>query len=324
MKFVDATCIRPEARFKAQTRIETLLGLVTLSLLLWWHPILQLFHLAWKQEQYSYILLILPVSLYLLATEKSSRSSSTTAWLPGCFLLLTAGLIALCAAFVNVNNKLSLAILSLIVFWIGSYVLCFGWRTFFAQRFPLLFLFFLVPLPAVIMDKVIFLLQYGSTQVAYFLFRLFGIPVAISGFELSLPGLNIEVARECSGIRSSCTLLVTSIVLSYLYLRSFWRQAAVSVFVLPLTIIKNGFRVFVISALAVYRDPSWLDGRLHRNGGVLFFTLALVIVVGVIAWLQHGERKTDSAGVLSRPLVEARDKLSHPMSVSSPYRGPIT
>lgn len=324
MKFVDVTCIRPEVRSGVQTRIGVLLGLLTMSLLLWWHPILQLFHLAWKQEQYSYILLILPVSLYLLATEKSSHSSPTTAWLPGCFLLFTAGLIALCAALVNGSNRLSLAILSLIVFWIGSYVLCFGWRTVLELRFPVLFLFFLVPLPAASMDKVIFLLQYGSTQVVYFLFRLFGIPVAISGFELSLPGLNIEVAKECSGIRSSCTLLVTSVVLSYLYLRSSWRQAVVWVLVLPLTIIKNGFRVFVLSVLAVYEDPSWLDGRLHRNGGVLFFALALLIVGGMIAWLQRGEEKTDKAAVLRRPLLEAPDKLSRRISVSSPYRGPIS
>jgi exosortase len=191
------------------------------------------------------------------------------------------------------SARLCVTTLSLLTFWMGSLVLCFGWPMFHTLRFPLLFLFFMVPLPRSLVEKMIYFLQSGSTEVASSLFRLFGIPVLQSGFVLSLPGINIEIAEECSGIRSSTMLLVTSLALAHLYLKSGWRQALICFCVVPLALFKNGLRVFVLSTLAVYADPSWLEGRLHRSGGVLFFALAMVVVIALIAWLSRLETLRD-------------------------------
>ena len=62
-----------------------------------------------------------------------------------------------------------------------------------------------------LLDWTIYFLQCGSTSVAYFLFRILGVPVLRQGFLLTVPGVTIEVAKECSGIRSSMALFITCV-----------------------------------------------------------------------------------------------------------------
>jgi exosortase len=276
-------------------RISCFAGSVLISVLTCWSSISALLRQAWYDQRHSYILLIVPISLFLLLLEHKRFAVTGWDWRAGGMLVLGGFAITpwslLGASHWSAGNQLSLTIAALVAFWIAAFVLCFGLEAFHAFRFPLLFLFLLAPLPDFVLREINFILQSGSTEVAYSLFRLFGIPVVQSGFVLSLPGLNIEIAEECSGIRSSAILLVTSLALAHLYLNSGWRHLLVGVCVLPLAILKNGLRVFVLSTLAVYVDATWLEGRLHRNGGVLFFALALSFVIALIAWLRGSERK---------------------------------
>lgn len=65
----------------------------------------------------------------------------------------------------------------------------------------------------------------------------------------------MEVAPQCSGIRSSLVLFITSLIGGYLFLRSPWRRFALAAFVLPLALLRNGFRVFVLGQLCVQVGP---------------------------------------------------------------------
>ncbi len=281
-------------------RFAGFLGIVSVSALVCWRPISALLQVAWRDEQYTYVLMILPVSVCLLFLEPKPTMPLRCSWRVGGTLLLCAVAMgawgAMESAGAAANNRLSLTMLALVTFWIGAFVLCFGAGAFKALRFPLLFLFLMVPLPNFLLERIVYFLQSGSTEVAYFLFRLFEVPVRQSGFVLSLPGVDIEIAEQCSGIRSSTALLVASLALSHLYLRSGWNQLLVGASVLPLAILKNGLRVFVLSTLAVYVDPNWLEGRFHRSGGFLFFALALAAVTALMVLLRRSERKTAETG----------------------------
>src|SRR5262249_18397392 len=101
----------------------------------------------------------------------------------------------------------------------------------------------------------------------------------------------IEIAQECSGIRSTLILFLVALVLAHLFLRSGWSKCALMVLLLPVTIARNGLRIFVLSTLGMYVDPSFLTGRLHRNGGIVFFILAFVVLWGMIWLFQKLEGK---------------------------------
>jgi len=190
--------------------------------------------------------------------------------------------------------QLFLGMLAVVMWWIGAFVCCFGVRICRICIFPLCFLVWLVPVPEFVLSRVVGFLQQGSAGAARLLFVIARVPVAQDGVVLSIPGLTLEVAKECSSIRSSLMLLVTTMVLAQLFLRSNWGKVLVSVAAIPLSVAKNGLRIFTLSMLGVYVDPSYLHGRLHHSGGILFFMLSLGGLFALLAAVRWAERKTTS------------------------------
>jgi exosortase len=113
------------------------------------------------------------------------------------------------------------------------------------------------------------------------------------GVQVSLPGLNFEIAPECSGIRSSLALLLVAIVAGYVYLRSPWaRSALIFLTVVPILVLRNAFRIAVISSLGAYVDRAFVDGPFHHQyGGLLFSLLGVTFFALALAMLQRVERQ---------------------------------
>lgn len=173
--------------------------------------------------------------------------------------------------------------------WIAGFVFCYGARCFHAALFPVLFLLLMIPLPLAAIDHTVVVLQKGSASTAYRLFRLLGVPVFRSGFTFGLPGVDVEVAKECSGIRSTISLLITGILASHIFLRSGWRKLVLSLATIPIAIFKNAVRIVTISWLGIYVDPGFLHGTLHRYGGIPFTLLALAMLLPLLIVLQKTE-----------------------------------
>jgi exosortase len=176
-----------------------------------------------------------------------------------------------------------------VVWSIASFVLCFGTRAFQRYLFPLCFLFWLVPIPAEVLDRIVVLLQQGSAFASYWLFASAGVPVLRDGVVLSIPGLSIEVAKECSSIRSTLMLLVTTMVLAHLFLGSIWRKIILVLAMIPLSVAKNAVRIVTLSMLGTHINPSFLNGPLHHQGGIVFFLIALAVVILLIKVLRHNQ-----------------------------------
>jgi exosortase len=122
------------------------------------------------------------------------------------------------------------------------------------------------------------------------MFEVLGVPVGKNGVVLSIPSLDIEVAKECSSIRSSVILLITSLLLASIFVRSAWRRALVVLLTIPLSIAKNAVRIFTLSLLGTRVDPGFLTGRLHKEGGIVFFSLSVIVLWLIICALQERNR----------------------------------
>jgi len=118
------------------------------------------------------------------------------------------------------STGLLLAIFAIVLVLMAAFVLCCGVQSFRAGIYPLCCMFLMIPLLPSWMDRIAAFLQQGSAAVSYQILRLSGIPVLRRGMLFSLPGLDFEVAPECSGIRSSLAMMMVAIVAGYVYLRS--------------------------------------------------------------------------------------------------------
>jgi exosortase len=138
----------------------------------------------------------------------------------------------------------------------------------------------------------------GKRHAAAGFFRITGVPYLRQGLVFLLPGVSIRVAEECSGIRSSLALLITTVLASYLFLRTPWRKLLLCAVVVPSAVLKKGLRIATLSTLsilAIYVDPGFLYGRLHHEGGIVFFMLALVPIALLVMWFQKREKSRAGA-----------------------------
>jgi exosortase len=148
----------------------------------------------------------------------------------------------------------------------------------------------IVPLPLVFLDKIVVTLQKGSAEISFVLFKVAGIPVLRQGLTFSLPGVDIEVGKECSGIRSSLSLLIASALAGHMFLRSNWRKACLCLLTVPVVIFKNAVRIVGISWLGLYVARDFFQGKFHHQyGGLVFSLLSLAIQISVLFILKDSE-----------------------------------
>jgi exosortase C (VPDSG-CTERM-specific) len=260
-------------------------------------PLLSLINHAAGSDLHSHILLVPFISAYLIYIRrdqltKEYASSPGVAAIP-----LLGGIVALAAAlrerFILSNNDyLALITLSFVCFFAAGGFLFLGRKWMTAAAFPVFFLIFMIPMPDRMADVLETASKLASAEAASFFFDVSSTPVLRDGTVFQLPNIAIEVAKECSGIRSSWVLLITSLLAANMFLRSNWRRGLLVGFVIPLGIIRNGFRVWVIGTLCVHFGPQMIHSVIHHRGGPLFFALSLIPLFLVLWALRRQEQRT--------------------------------
>jgi exosortase C (VPDSG-CTERM-specific) len=261
-------------------------------------PLYDLMRFAATDNLYSYILLIPFISLYLAWLKKSdlSRHSKPARKFAGVFL--AAGLVVIGGYWLAIYSHAQLAAVDYLAWTTLAFLLFFasGGCLFLGQKnmrllaFPVGFLIFMIPLPALLRHEIETSLQYGSAGVAEWFFILTNTLYFRDGLFFQLPDITLEVAPECSGIHSSMALLITSVVAGHLFLRRPWKRAALALFVIPLAFLRNGFRIFVIGELCVHIGPEMINSPIHRHGGPLFFILSLIPFFLLLIYLRKSEQ----------------------------------
>jgi exosortase C (VPDSG-CTERM-specific) len=272
-------------------------------------PLMALISYAAGSQLYSYILLVPFVSAYLLYLRRDQLPKDYLVDLPLGISSLACGLGVLLVTYwldfvgrapAN-NDRLVLLTLSFLCCLAAGGFLFLGGRWMRAAAFPMAYLIFMVPMPDAMANALETASKDASAEVANILFHLSGMPFVRAGAIFQLPNITIEVAQECSGIRSSWVLLMTSVLAANLFLRTRWRRFALVVFVIPLAILRNGFRILVIALLCVNVGPQMIHSVIHRRGGPVFFGLSLIPFLLLLWWLHKGEARARSAAAYRAP-----------------------
>ena len=266
----------------------------TIATILWSRePFIDVLEISLHNENaqhYSHILLIPLLSAYLLYVKRDSITANAQ-WSPwaGVALLIAASVVqgVVVSPTAEQLDTLSPHIFSMVVMVWGSFLFCYGVQSMRAASFGLGFLLLMIPIPSYLLGDIIGFLQRASAEASATLFSLLGVPVFRQGFTFSLSNFTIEVAEECSGIRSALALFITSLVAGHLFLRSFGGKIILVLIVVPLAIIKNAFRIVGLALLANYVDPRYItDSALHRSGGIPLFLLSLGVLFSIV-WVSR-------------------------------------
>jgi exosortase C (VPDSG-CTERM-specific) len=266
-------------------RQATLLAVVTGLLLLAFHrPCLQLLKFSLHDDLFSYIPLIPFISAYLIWSNKAPLALDLQPCRIGAGLFAAAGG-ALVAAYgmaaraghpPQLQDYLAMMTLSLLCFFWGACLATVGSGIMRQVAFPATFLIFCAPLPVAWMDSIITFFQYASAGMAEIFLSLYGSSPILDGLTIHLPDFAMNVAPECSGIHSTMVLFMTGWIAGYMFLNRTWQRAVLIAIVIPLAILRNGFRIFVIGELCVHISHDMINSPIHRRGGPLFFALSLI------------------------------------------------
>jgi exosortase C (VPDSG-CTERM-specific) len=257
---------------------------------------------AASHDLHSHILLIPFVSAYLIYIRRDSLPKDycfSLGWgvpllIGGVILLATAWTRDAIGGWLSHNDYLALCALAFVCFLAAGGFLFLGRRWMAAAAFPFAFLLFLVPLPDFLVDWLETASKLASAEAANLLFQMSGTPMLREGNIFALPGITLEVAQECSGIRSSWVLFITSLLAANLFLKEPWRRVVLVAAVIPLGIVRNGFRIVVIGLLCVNYGPEMINSIFHRRGGPLFFALSLGPLFLLLWWLRRSEVHSSS------------------------------
>jgi exosortase len=274
---------------------------VLVSLLLFAKPVYELFQLANHDETASHILLIPLITMWLFYLKRKhlQRETAFSFW-PAVAFAAPSILIALLSINCQTcapKTRLSGYVLSLVLLVVAGFLLAFGAAAAKSSAFALAFLLFSIPIPDLFLGKIVSGLQTGSAAIAEFFFDLSGAPVLRQGFIFRLPVMSIEVAQECSGIRSSLALLILAVLVAHFSFRPLWKKLAFVAAGLCMMLVKNGIRIAALTLLANYVNPAFLTGSLHRQGGIVFFLIGLALLFPVYWALRKGEESKPLAAI---------------------------
>jgi exosortase C (VPDSG-CTERM-specific) len=256
-------------------------------------PLFDLVQFALSSDTFSHVLLVPFISAYLASLRRKSAVLNPAPASSGMFVALSVGVVLLVTWLIvsSPDLRLCLSTLAFVCFVFAAAFRFLGTAAAREFAFPLGFLFLMAPLPTVIMDPLELFFQHASAWAAAVMMKVSGLPALREGLFFLLPGLRIEVAQECSGIRSTLVLFITSLIAGHLLLRNPLHRAILAASIVPIAILRNGFRIFSLAWLSVEVNPDIIDSPLHHQGGPIYFALALIPLVLLLLVLRRLEKK---------------------------------
>jgi exosortase len=225
---------------------------------------------------YSHGFLVLPIALFLVWQERDRLRQSPSRPSALGLIIIAASL----GLFVvgSLGAELFVTRVSLIGVLAGTVLFVFGWDHLRLVAFPLAFLVFMIPLPAIVFDRATVTLQLVASSMGEELLRAADVPVLRDGNILTLPAITLEVNDACSGIRSLTALLSITALVGYFSDGSRWQRALIGLSALPIAIGLNGIRIAATGLAASRFGPAAATGTIHTASGWLVFVFALALV----------------------------------------------
>lgn len=267
-------------------------------------PLVDLVRFALKSDLYSHIVLMPVITGFLIWSDRSRLPTTYTrdsfaAVLPAGLGLILLGGYALALGTglkFSVDDRLATLTAAYVLLLVGATGGLLGRSVLREVAFPASLLVFMFPMPTVVVEAVETFLQYGSAEVSYWFFVGTGTTIFRQGLIFELPGITLQVAPECSGIHSSLALFITSLVAGHFFLRSRLNRTLLALAVIPLALLRNGFRILTIGLLCVHVSPDMIHSYIHREGGPIFFGLSLLPFGLLLLYLRRRETRQASRG----------------------------
>jgi exosortase B len=232
----------------------------------------------WQTEQEGHGPLIIAAALWLVWQSREKLKSTVISPAPFAgWAVLATGLLLMFLA--RTQGVLTVETFSAIPVIAGCVILLAGWAVFRVLAFPILFVFFAVPMPDWLIDVVTVPLKVFISDVVTQVLYALGYPIAQNGVMIMISSYQLMVKDACSGMNSIFALSAIGVFYFYAFrwdtkIRGLLLLAAI----VPITIIANFIRVVALVLFAYYGGIDAVEGTLHDLTGIGLFVLAVMLM----------------------------------------------
>jgi exosortase len=274
------------------------LSLLFLAFLALYYPFIQTLMRDWDaNDNYNHGYFIPIVSAFMiwsLREELAAIEIKPSNW---GIALVGLGLLQLFIAKVGSEYFLQRTSMIVVLFGISFYL--FGGRLTRTVQLPLVYLIFMIPLPAIIWNRIAFPMQLFASSITEDVVRLIGLPILREGNVLHLAQTTLEVVDACSGLRSLVTMLALGTAFAFITHREAWKRWVLFLSVFPIAVAVNIIRLSATAILASRYGSEVAHGFLHDFSGWVVFVAGIAMLFGVewaLSRIGKAEVVKDGAG----------------------------
>lgn len=261
-----------------------LAGLVLLIIFaLYWPTFYSMVEIWERSETFTHGFLIFPISAWLIWGRRHhlARIEPAADW-RGLTLLAMAGIAWLLADAGGVRVVAQYAFIAILIAAVWSML---GLQVVRALFFPLMFLFFAVPVGEFLIPPLMeFTADFTVTAL-----QLTGIPVYREGNYFSIPSGDWSVIEACSGLRYLIASITLGSLYAYLTYRSWKRRLVFAVLSVIVPLLANGLRAYMIVMIGHLSGMKYAVGVDHLIYGWVFFGVVMLLLFWIGSYWREDE-----------------------------------
>lgn len=253
------------------------LAFAVFALLTW--PVWRWLWSEWMgNDYYSHGILIAPVALFLAYQRFRHDPALTWEMVSGSNMGLVLVGISLAVYLVFLGNKAYYAAAFAMIGLIAGMVWTFGGSGVLRKMvFPIAYLAFMVPLP--IIERATYPLAIFTGVCSTGLTRFLGLDITVVGNAVSLPGTDLVIGAQCSGINSMIALTALAALAAYLLAGPLPGRIALVAMAIPLAMLGNILRVASLLFVADGFGAETAFMFYHNYSGPAFFIVSLGLML---------------------------------------------
>lgn len=232
---------------------------------------------------YSHGVLVPFLALYMVWMRREAlRAVPISPSIGGLWLVIPALMFRILG---HVTTSSTLSSLSFLILVYGVIALLGGWRLVRLVWFPILFLGFMMPLPATIFDEISQPAQEWSTIIANVMLKTVGYETHRVGNIIYIPGgFDLDVGVPCSGFKMLVSMATFAFFFAYYIGVALWRQILLVAMALPLALVINGLRIALIGIVGTkYGEQAGYT--FHDWSGYMVLVVAFAVLFQLGRWL---------------------------------------